>query len=157
MTKPDKPDKPQAEVIRDHLAKCISAAYGTRVSLISGDARKALWSFIRGAEEDGDDVRRECRRYVDWLEYATRSDSHQKAQHPPQTAEKACIDIAIHYGKACAWSKFKSAKASLLKPLPNPHLADERPPESIPSDDEMREFLAQMRRAVAGIGQEVQR
>ena len=135
--------KPRAEKIRDYLLKCICEQYGMKSErLISDEARRACWSFVLGAEEEGQNPGDECRRYVDWLAYAAM---HSKDQHPPKSAETACLDIAMHYGKACAWSKFKLDKSTAFAPKPNPHLHDDRPPEAIPSPEELASFSEQLR------------
>ena len=65
----------------------------------------------------------EIDNFLAWLKYAL---ANRKEQHPAQSAERACLNIAQDASKAGAWGKFKREKPTAFRPKANPYLADDR-------------------------------
>ncbi len=124
------------------LAQRIHEAYGAPPRLATEEAISACVHFVGDAEAAGDDPTAEATAYLAWLNYALK---HRKDQHPPQSPTKACVEIGTYAGRAAQWSKFRREKSTALAPKPNPYLTDDRPPEAIPTEDELRQFYADIK------------
>ena len=131
----------------------IHELYGTKIIPDENDESYiACERFIDLAAEVSDPST-ECQLYLAWLSHALRN---RKEEHPPLSPAKACIEIETYASRAAAWSKFKSEKATLMKPRFNPNLKDDRPDEAIPTKAEYEQFLADLRHTVAhGLNNEI--
>ncbi len=135
-----------------HLTNQVYAAYGAKLRLATPEAIAACVRFVSDAVAACDNIEDEIDEYVAWLTFSLKSAANRKAQYPPMSPDKACVDIAAQASKAAAWNKFKRNKATALKPQANPHLTDIRPPEAIATAEELCEFYATLKDTLRNAG-----
>ena len=141
-------DRTTARKWARRMAERIYEIYGAKPWLVTDEAVDACQVYIVAANEAGDNPKVEAENHFAWLEVALKK---RKEHHPAFTPDRACINVQQDAGKAAAWSKFKREKTGLLQPKPNPYLDDDRPPEAIPTPDELEEFRQQMRQTLQPI------